>query len=156
MNDVTNAAELLEHLDPRQREVAQNVAGPMAVLAGAGTGKTRAITYRIAYAVHSGQHAPGNILAVTFTHRAASEMRSRLRDLGVPTVQARTFHSAALRQLRYFWPNAIGGRVPEIKESKVNLVASAAARLGMNVDKVSVRDMASGGGVVEGLAHRAK
>ncbi|MEW6936533.1 ATP-dependent DNA helicase UvrD2 [Trueperella pyogenes] len=143
MNDVTNAAELLEHLDPRQREVAQNVAGPMAVLAGAGTGKTRAITYRIAYAVQSGQHAPGNILAVTFTHRAASEMRSRLRDLGVPTVQARTFHSAALRQLRYFWPNAIGGRVPEIKESKVNLVASAAARLGMNVDKVSVRDMAS-------------
>ncbi|MCI7304878.1 MAG: ATP-dependent DNA helicase UvrD2 [Trueperella sp.] len=140
---MTNAEELLSHLDPRQREVAENVTGPMAVLAGAGTGKTRAITYRIAYAVHTGQHKPTNILAVTFTHRAASEMRSRLRDLGVPTVQARTFHSAALSQLRYFWPNAIGGRVPEIKESKVNLVASAAARLGMSVDKVSVRDMAA-------------
>ncbi|OFS66806.1 ATP-dependent DNA helicase UvrD2 [Trueperella sp. HMSC08H06] len=138
-----DAEELLSHLDPRQREVAENVSGPMAVLAGAGTGKTRAITYRIAYAVHSGQQRPTNILAVTFTHRAASEMRSRLRDLGVPTVQARTFHSAALSQLRYFWPNAIGGRVPEIKESKVNLVASAAARLGMSVDKVSVRDMAA-------------
>ncbi|WP_246462379.1 ATP-dependent DNA helicase UvrD2 [Trueperella pecoris] len=140
---MNNIEDMLENLDPRQREVAVNVNGPMAVLAGAGTGKTRAITYRIAYAVRSGQHKAQNILAVTFTHRAASEMRSRLRDLGVPSVQARTFHSAALSQLRYFWPNAIGGRVPEIKESKVNLVASAAARLGMGVDKVSVRDMAA-------------
>lgn len=137
------ADELLEHLDERQREVAANVNGPMAVLAGAGTGKTRAITYRIAYAVRSGQHDPRNILAVTFTAKAASEMRSRLRDLGVGNVQARTFHSAALSQLRYFWPNAIGGFVPEIRESKMPLVSQAAASLGMAVDRISVRDLAA-------------
>lgn len=137
------ADELLEHLDERQREVAANVNGPMAVLAGAGTGKTRAITYRIAYAVRSGQHDPRNILAVTFTAKAASEMRSRLRDLGVGNVQARTFHSASLSQLRYFWPNAIGGFVPEIRESKMPLVSQAAASLGMAVDRISVRDLAA-------------
>lgn len=137
------ADELLEHLDERQREVAANVNGPMAVLAGAGTGKTRAITYRIAYAVRSDQHDPRNILAVTFTAKAASEMRSRLRDLGVGNVQARTFHSAALSQLRYFWPNAIGGFVPEIRESKMPLVSQAAASLGMAVDRISVRDLAA-------------
>ena len=108
-----DAEELLSHLDPRQREVAENVSGPMAVLAGAGTGKTRAITYRIAYAVHSGQQRPTNILAVTFTHRAASEMRSRLRDLGVPTVQARTFHSAALAT-RLTFDSLISGTRPPI------------------------------------------
>ncbi len=137
------ADELLEHLDEHQREVAANVNGPMAVLAGAGTGKTRAITYRIAYAVRSGQHDPRNILAVTFTAKAASEMRSRLRDLGVGNVQARTFHSAALSQLRYFWPNAIGGFVPEIRESKMPLVSQAAASLGMAVDRITVRDLAA-------------
>ncbi len=115
----------------------------MAVLAGAGTGKTRAITYRIAHAVHSGQHDPRNILAVTFTSKAASEMRSRLRDLGVGNVQARTFHSAALSQLRYFWPNAIGGYVPEIRESKMPLVSQAAGSLGMDVDRIAIRDLAS-------------
>ncbi|VEI13792.1 ATP-dependent DNA helicase UvrD2 [Trueperella bialowiezensis] len=138
-----DADALLEHLDARQREVAENVHGPMAVLAGAGTGKTRAITYRIAYAIRSGAHDPRNILAVTFTAKAASEMRSRLRDLGVGNVQARTFHSAALSQLRYFWPNAIGGYVPEIRESKMPLVSQAAASLGMDVDRVTVRDLAS-------------
>ena len=137
------AEELLDHLDDRQREVAAHVNGPMAVLAGAGTGKTRAITYRIAYAVKSGQHDPRHILAVTFTAKAASEMRSRLRDLGVGNVQARTFHSAALRQLSYFWPNAIGGHVPEIRESKMPLVSQAAASLGMDVDRIAVRDLAS-------------
>ncbi|MDP9806781.1 DNA helicase-2/ATP-dependent DNA helicase PcrA [Trueperella bonasi] len=137
------AEELLDHLDDRQREVAAHVNGPMAVLAGAGTGKTRAVTYRIAYAIRSGQHDPRNILAVTFTAKAASEMRSRLRDLGAGNVQARTFHSAALSQLRYFWPNAIGGHVPEIRESKMPLVSQAAASLGMDVDRIAVRDMAA-------------
>ncbi|MFY9263752.1 MAG: ATP-dependent DNA helicase UvrD2 [Arcanobacterium sp.] len=144
MEPVAESAEdLLAHLDPEQREVATNLRGPLAVLAGAGTGKTRAITYRIAYAVRSGVYDPRNILAVTFTARAAGEMRSRLRDLGVGTVQARTFHAAALNQLQYFWPSAVGGFVPEIKENKGALVATAAAQLGMKTDSVSVRDLAA-------------
>lgn len=134
---------ILESLDPDQREVARSVHGPMAVLAGAGTGKTRAITHRIAYAVHSGAFDPRNILAVTFTTKAASEMRSRLRDLGVRPVNARTFHSAALAQLRHFWPQAIGGYVPEIKESKIALVSGAAASLGLDNSKPAVRDLAA-------------
>ena len=102
--------ELLEHLDPEQREVATSLSGPVCVRAGAGTGKTRAITYRIAYGVHSGAFAPGHVLAVTFTSRAAGELRSRLRDLGVSGVSAQTFHAAALRQLSFFWGTAVGGR----------------------------------------------
>jgi len=94
--------ELLDRLDPDQREVATTLTGPLCVLAGAGTGKTRAITYRIAHGVLSGRYDPQRVLAVTFTARAAGEMRSRLRDLGVGGVQARTFHAAALRQLSYF------------------------------------------------------
>src|SRR4029453_12206239 len=98
------AADLLAALDPEQREVAEALRGPVRVLAGAGTGKTRAITHRIAHGVATGVYAPTEVLAVTFTTRAAGEMRGRLRTLGAGGVQARTFHSAALRQLRYFWP----------------------------------------------------
>ena len=103
-----DASRLLEALDPDQREVAEHLEGPLCVLAGAGTGKTRAITYRIAHGVATGAYQATQVLAVTFTARAAGEMRSRLADLGVPGVQARTFHAAALRQLTYFWPTAIG------------------------------------------------
>ena len=99
---MTNPDAVLEALDPEQREVATSLGGPVCVLAGAGTGKTRAITHRIAYGVLAGVYVPQQVLAVTFTARAAGEMRSRLRDLGVPGVQARTFHAAALRQLHYF------------------------------------------------------
>ena len=105
------ADAVLDALDPEQREVAAHPSGPMCVLAGAGTGKTRAITHRIAYGVLSGVYQPQRVLAVTFTARAAGEMRTRLRDLGVGGVQARTFHAASLRQLHYFWPQAIGGAV---------------------------------------------
>ena len=83
--------------------------GPVRVLAGAGTGKTRAITHRIAYGVAAGVYNPMEVLAVTFTTRAAGEMRTRLRTMGAGAVQARTFHSAALRQVRYFWPKVYGG-----------------------------------------------
>ena len=96
----TSADELLEALDPEQREVALALQGPVRVLAGAGTGKTRAITHRIAYGVATGVYNPTEVLAVTFTTRAAGEMRGRLRTLGAGSVQARTFHSAALRQAR--------------------------------------------------------
>ena len=79
------------------------------------------ITYRIAYGVARGIYDPANVLAVTFTKRAAVEMRERLAALGVPGVQARTFHSAALRQLQFFWPSAIGGSMPPLIEHKASL-----------------------------------
>lgn len=137
------AEALLAHLDDDQRQVATHLRGPLCVLAGAGTGKTRAITYRIAHGVLQGVYHPNELLAVTFTARAAGEMRSRLRDLGVGGVQARTFHAAALRQLSYFWPIAFGGgTVPRIQEHKAGLVAEAAGRLGLATDRAAIRDLA--------------
>lgn len=138
-----SADDVLDALDPEQREVAAHPTGPMCVLAGAGTGKTRAITHRIAYGVHSGVYQPQRVLAVTFTARAAGEMRVRLRDLGVGGVQARTFHAAALRQLHYFWPQAIGGAAPEILPHKASVVAEAASRLQLRLDRTELRDVAS-------------
>ena len=138
-----NPEELLDALDPDQRAVATQVAGPLAVLAGAGTGKTRAITYRIAYGAAMGAFDPSNVLAVTFTQRAAFEMRHRLAQLGVPKAQARTFHSAALRQLRHFWPTVVGGPLPDVIPHKASLVAASATRLGITIDRTNVRDIAA-------------
>ncbi|MEU6813423.1 ATP-dependent DNA helicase UvrD2 [Streptomyces sp. NPDC046860] len=135
-----SADAVLEGLDPEQREVATALHGPVCVLAGAGTGKTRAITHRIAYGVRSGLLAPSSVLAVTFTNRAAGEMRGRLRQLGAQGVQARTFHSAALRQLQYFWPKAIGGGMPRLADRKIQLVADAAAACGLRLDRGELRD----------------
>jgi DNA helicase-2/ATP-dependent DNA helicase PcrA len=133
---------ILEQLDPEQREVATSLRGPVVVLAGAGTGKTRAITHRIAYGVKAGIYNPGSVMAVTFTARAAGEMRGRLRDLGVGGVRAATFHAAALKQLSYFWPQAIGGPMPEIIEQKSRLIGEAARNINLKVDGVSIRDLA--------------
>ncbi|OOQ49564.1 ATP-dependent DNA helicase, Rep family [Streptomyces sp. Amel2xC10] len=131
---------MLEGLDPEQREVATALHGPVCVLAGAGTGKTRAITHRIAYGVRAGILQPSSVLAVTFTNRAAGEMRGRLRQLGAQGVQARTFHSAALRQLQYFWPKAIGGSLPRLVDRKIQLVADAAAACRIRLDRGELRD----------------
>ncbi|MEU3526032.1 ATP-dependent DNA helicase UvrD2 [Streptomyces sp. NPDC038707] len=136
-----SADAVLEGLDPEQREVATALHGPVCVLAGAGTGKTRAITHRIAYGVRAGILQPSSVLAVTFTNRAAGEMRGRLRQLGAQGVQARTFHSAALRQLQYFWPKAIGGSMPRLVDRKIQLVADAAASLGTRLDRNELRDV---------------
>ncbi|MGN0063147.1 MAG: ATP-dependent DNA helicase UvrD2 [Nocardioides sp.] len=135
-------ADLLAGLDDEQRRVAEALRGPVRVLAGAGTGKTRAITHRIAHGVAAGVYAPTEVLAVTFTTRAAGEMRHRLRDLGAGGVQARTFHSAALRQLRYFWPRAYGRELPELIESKFSLLALAARRQRIQADQALLRDLA--------------
>jgi len=134
---------ILGGLDAEQREVASTLTGPLCVLAGAGTGKTRAITHRIAYGVHSGVYSPQRLLAVTFTARAAAEMRSRLRDLGAGNVQARTFHAAALRQLQFFWPQAVGGSLPNLLDHKAAMIAEAARRLRLSTDRASIRDLAS-------------
>ncbi|WP_405799117.1 ATP-dependent DNA helicase UvrD2 [Streptomyces longwoodensis] len=136
-----SADAVLEGLDPEQREVATSLHGPVCVLAGAGTGKTRAITHRIAYGVRAGILQPSSVLAVTFTARAAGEMRGRLRQLGAQGVQARTFHSAALRQLQYFWPKAIGGSLPRLIDRKVQLVADAAAACRIRLDRGELRDV---------------
>ncbi|MBD0843474.1 ATP-dependent DNA helicase UvrD2 [Streptomyces sp. TRM68416] len=135
-----SADAVLEGLDPEQREVATALHGPVCVLAGAGTGKTRAITHRIAYGVRAGILQPSSVLAVTFTNRAAGEMRGRLRQLGAGGVQARTFHSAALRQLQYFWPKAIGGSMPRLVDRKIQLVADAAAACRIRLDRGELRD----------------
>ncbi|GAA4863673.1 ATP-dependent DNA helicase UvrD2 [Kitasatospora terrestris] len=135
------ADAVLAGLDPEQRAVATALHGPVCVLAGAGTGKTRAITHRIAYGVRSGVYQPQQVLAVTFTARAAGEMRGRLRQLGADGVQARTFHSAALRQLQYFWPRAVGGELPRLLERKVQLVAESAGRSGLRVQRTELRDL---------------
>src|SRR6266536_3303893 len=125
--------------------------GPDAVLAGAGTGKTRAVVHRIAYAVATGVVDPGRVLAVTFTTRAAGELRGRLRQLGAVTVpgagmervQALTFHAAALRQLNHFWPSIVGGQPPQVLDSKISLVAEVARRLRLSAALSELRDAAA-------------
>jgi DNA helicase II / ATP-dependent DNA helicase PcrA len=148
--DPSDAETVLAGLDPEQEEAARAIRGPVCILAGAGTGKTRTITHRIAYAVRTGAVPVGQLLAVTFTARAAGEMRTRLRALGVgrgaggPGVQALTFHAAALRQLRYFGPRVLGGPVPELVDNKIRLVAIAAAQAGVReTDRAALRDLAA-------------
>ena len=132
---------LLAGLDPEQAQAATSFGAPVGVIAGAGTGKTRAITHRIAYGVHTGSYAPQAVLAVTFTTRAAGELRSRLRALGVAGVQARTFHSAALRQAQYFWQRAYRAPLPPVSEARLPMVAEAARRLRLNPDSTTLRDL---------------
>ena len=134
---------LIGGLDAEQTEAVLAPRGPLCILAGAGTGKTRTVTHRIAYLVQTGEFAPQQMLAVTFTARAAGEMRARLRALGVQGVQARTFHSAALRQMSYFWPRHFGGRIPELVTSKFRFVGQAAAREKISTSTDMVRDLAS-------------
>lgn len=140
---MTDAAAILEALDPEQRQVATSFGAPVCVIAGAGTGKTRAITHRIAYGASTGVLDPRRTLAVTFTTRAAGTMRTRLEELGVRGVQARTIHSAALRQVRYFWPRAYGCELPPVSDGRFPLVAESARRAGLGVDTALLRDLSA-------------
>jgi DNA helicase II / ATP-dependent DNA helicase PcrA len=142
------AEEIIAALDDDQREVALATRGPVCVIAGAGTGKTRAITHRIAYAAAIGTMDPSKVLALTFTARAAGEMRTRLRSLGVPTVAARTVHSAALKQLIYFWPTVFGGRTPDLMNSKTAFLTEAINRANLSgelrsTSRETMRDIAT-------------
>ena len=119
---------ILANLDPEQLAVVTAINGPICVIAGAGTGKTRVITHRIAYAINSGVTDPTKVLALTFTAKAAGEMRARLRGLGIANATARTFHSAALKQLLYFWPYAFGGQFPSLLTSKSGFISQAISR----------------------------
>jgi len=142
--DVTAASDpLLAALDDDQRVAAEALIGPVCVLAGAGTGKTRAITHRIAFGVASGAYDPARVMALTFTARAAAELRARLRALGAGGVPARTFHAAALAQLNHFWPLVVGGSAPRVLEYKGRLLGEAAERLRLRVDVPTLRDVAS-------------
>ncbi|MEV4148142.1 ATP-dependent DNA helicase UvrD2 [Amycolatopsis sp. NPDC049691] len=149
MRDVTgvlppkSVTRLLDGLDPEQRAAASAPRGPVCVLAGAGTGKTRTITHRIAHLVRSGHVSAGQVLAVTFTTRAAGEMRTRLRGLGVDAAQALTFHAAARRQLRYFWPRVVGDRPWDLMENKLRFVGQAANRHRLGTEVEVLRDLAS-------------
>lgn len=142
MSQSLSAEEILAVLDEEQSAVAQASRGPVCVIAGAGTGKTRAITHRIAYAAAVGIMDPQKVLALTFTSRAAGEMRTRLRLLGVPQVSARTIHSAALRQLFYFWPSIFGGRTPDLLTSKTGFLTESINRAGLAAEiSVHSRDL---------------
>ena len=138
-----STTELLDGLDEEQRRAAETLLGPVCVLAGAGTGKTRALTHRIAHGVATGVYAPERVMALTFTTRAAGELRTRLRALGAGGVSARTFHSAALAQLSFFWPQLVGGPLPRVLASKGKLLGQAAEAIKLRVDTAALRDLAA-------------
>jgi DNA helicase-2/ATP-dependent DNA helicase PcrA len=133
----------LDALDERQRQAASVLRGPVAVLAGAGTGKTRVITHRIAHGVDTGAYSPGRVMAVTFTAKAAGELRGRLRALGVEGVAARTFHATALAQLNFFWPTLAGSPAPSIIDNKVRMLGQVADGLRLRRSTATLRDIAS-------------
>lgn len=127
---MTDTDRILHGLNDAQREAVTTVSGPVAIIAGAGSGKTRVVSHRAAYAVATGVVDERKILLVTFTEKAAGEMAGRVRDLGLEQVMARTFHSAALAQLRYFWPDRHGGAdLPDVMADKWRIVSPLARSL---------------------------
>ena len=137
------ADPILAGLDPDQREIAEALRGPVVVLAGAGTGKTRAITHRIAHGVRTGVYAPDRVLAVTFTRKAAGELQGRLRALGADGVRAQTFHGAALAQLGHFWPDLVGGAAPQIIPGKSAVLSQVLEAMKLRASGETVRDVAA-------------
>ena len=133
---------LTHDLNPAQREAVETTVGPLCILAGAGTGKTRVISRRVAYAIATGAVHPGHVLVVTFTDKAANEMRERLAALGFPGVQAKTFHAAAWGQLRYFWGRLSDTRLPEVISSKAPLLAPLQRSLPGGYKFTAIKDLA--------------
>jgi DNA helicase II / ATP-dependent DNA helicase PcrA len=142
-DSATSPEGLLAGLDEQQRQAAESLLGPVVLLAGAGTGKTRAITHRIAYGVATGVYSPSRVMALTFTARSAGELRSRLRSLGAGGVSARTFHASALSQLGFFWPQVVGGTAPKLLDSKGRVIGHAAESLRLKLDTATLRDTAA-------------
>jgi ATP-dependent DNA helicase UvrD/PcrA len=134
---------LLADLDPAQRAAVTITSGPLCIVAGAGSGKTRVISRRVAYALATQATRPRDVLVVTFTDKAAAEMAGRLVALGHRGVAASTFHAAALRQLRYFWPRAHGGDLPDILDSKAPILGPMAGGLPGGYRYIAVRDLAA-------------
>jgi len=141
--DTVQINEILDRLDPEQREVAQTLGVPVSVIAGAGTGKTTTLTHRIAYACAVGALDPRATLAVTFTTTAATRLKQQLAGMGVHQVQSRTFHSAALRQAQYFWPEAYNASLPRVEDRREPLVAQACERVGLKATQATVREIST-------------
>jgi DNA helicase-2/ATP-dependent DNA helicase PcrA len=139
-----DADRLLDDLNAAQREAVVATSGPVAILAGAGTGKTRVISRRTAYAIATGVVPADHVLVVTFTDKAAREMVERLAGLGLGSVVARTFHAHALPQLRFFWPSRHYGQpLPELLDSKIPLLVRAARGLPPPFKFTPIRDLAT-------------
>ena len=134
--------DLLENLDPEQRAAAESLVGPTCILAGAGTGKTRTVTHRIAYGIAKGYYSANRVLALTYTNRAAGELRARLRQLGIGAVSVKTFHAAALAQLEFFWPQFAGVPAPSVLQSKARTLNQVAEAAKIRLDANAVRDLA--------------
>ncbi len=143
MNSDQSPVELLSELDDEQRVAAEALLGPVCIIAGAGSGKTRTISHRIAYGIETGVYAANRVLALTYTNRAASELRSRMQDLGVPQVQVRTFHSAALSQLQFFWPQLTEALAPKLITNKLAVVRDAIDELKLRVSDDEIRAIAA-------------
>lgn len=135
----SSLGRIIEGLNSEQKRAVMQTRGPVCILAGAGSGKTTTITRRIAWQVACGAFAADQILAVTFTDKAATEMRSRLQALGAGGVSARTFHSAALAQLRWLTAADSGTILP----SKSLLLGRIARRLPPPYRFRSATDLAS-------------
>lgn len=137
-----DARSILQALDEDQQQPVAALSGPVAIIAGPGSGKTRTISHRIAYGVATGVVNPQRVLALTYTNRAAAELRLRLRQLGV-SVQVRTFHSAALGQLQYFWPQITGYSAPKLVTAKQSLVQEAAESIRLRLGKTELTQLIS-------------
>lgn len=141
------AQQILEGLDEQQRRAATTLNGPVRIIAGAGAGKTRTVTRRIAYACATGAWKPERALAVTFSVKAAAEMRARLEQLGLQGgtsgVTAATFHSAALRQLNSVWADVCEAPFPHLIENQRDTVSRAITRATAvrDIDALTVRDV---------------
>ena len=120
-----SASDILSSLDAEQLEAATALKGPVRIIAGPGSGKTRTVSHRIAHGIATGHFNPQKTLALTYTNRAAAELRKRLRSLGAGSVQVRTFHAAALSQLQYFWPQLTGSTAPKLLTHKRAILKEA-------------------------------
>ena len=137
------AKSILDQLDSEQAEAASALRGPVCIIAGPGSGKTRTISTRIAYGIATGVFNPDRVLALTYTNRAAAELRSRLRQLGSSQVAVRTFHSAALSQLQYFWPQLTGNASPKLLTQKRSLLSEVASLIGLRLTDPQLMEVAS-------------
>ncbi|MEY4558090.1 MAG: hypothetical protein RL024_248 [Actinomycetota bacterium] len=143
MNPDQSDLDFLAELDDDQRLAAEALLGPVCIIAGAGSGKTRTISHRIAHGIETGVYTANRVLALTYTNRAASELRSRMRDLGAPGVQVRTFHSAALSQLQFFWPQLTESLAPKLITNKIPVLKDAVEDLKLRVTDDDLRTIAS-------------
>lgn len=139
---MNSAEQILSQLDPEQRTAALAITGPVCVIAGAGTGKTRTMTHRIAYGCAIGRYEPRKVLALSFTRDAARELGGRISQLGVNEVRSRTFHSCALGQIRYFWPYVVGGDLPELLSQKTDIILSASKHHDISLNRNQLQAVA--------------